>query len=336
VPLPGYLIHIGPHKTGTTYLQHAFTRLRPELAARGICYPPQWGGDHGHHQLAEQISARDDAALEAEFARLNHSSAETILLSSETLSYFGDNDVRRLHALLGGNPATVVFYCRRWSELIPSSWREMVKHGSLMTMPEFVLSCLADPAASPLVNFAHVLGRYAAVFGPANLRLVSYNGVLEASQDLMTHFCRSFLAWPNPPSSGSDRVNESLNMVDSEIIRALNALEWTRAREQRQRFYRHFLAAKATLPVRWLVQNAMQYTVESLCIDDAADALARLHAGILEQYRDVLVAPSPGGLFEPRASQVRYVRTDYVMAPGVLETLRDMQTKLLAAGPATA
>src|SRR6185312_4862270 len=36
---PRYVIHIGPHKTGTTYLQHAFAKTQKELLAEGIYYP---------------------------------------------------------------------------------------------------------------------------------------------------------------------------------------------------------------------------------------------------------------------------------------------------------
>jgi hypothetical protein len=331
--VPRYLLHIGPHKTGTTYLQRSFDQLRPVLAARGICYPDCWGGADGHTSLAEQIQTGNDHVSREEFRRLNQAGWDTVLLSSETLSYFSDDEVRRLHALLEGEPATVVFYCRRWSELIPSSWREMVKHGSLMTMPEFALSCLGDPTASEVVNFDRVLARYAAVFGAGNLRIASYNGVLEADEDLLVHFCRSFLAWPDVPPTGVGRVNESLDMVDSEILRALNALEWTRAREARLRLYHRYMAARDTLPVRWLVEQSIQYTVDSIRIDDAAPPLARLHSDIARRYRPVLVPPSPGsGLFEPRSSGVLYIRPDYIWAEGVMETLRGMQETLLAAG----
>jgi hypothetical protein len=330
--LPRYLIHIGPHKTGTTYLQHAFTRLRPALAARGTLYPDMWGDMHGHHRLAARLAAGSE--LPAAFDQLNRLGADTILLSSETFAYSGDADVRRLHALLAGEPATVVFYCRRWSELIPSCWRESVKHGSLMTLPEFALSCLGDPMASEYVNFEHVLGRYAAVFGPGALRIVSYNSVLEGGTDLLTHFCQHFLSWPNPPPDGPARINESLDMVDSEIIRALNALDWTRARDDRQRLYEPFLREKANLAVRWLIENAMRFTVDSIRIDDAAPALARLHAELARRYQAALVPPSPASrLFKPRCADVNYVRTDYLFAAGVMDTLRDMQSKLLTAKP---
>ncbi len=108
----------------------------------------------------------------------------------------------------------MVFYCRRWSELIPSLWREAIKHGSLTTFPEFVLSCLADPVSAEELNFDLVLARYMSVFGARALRLVSYNGVMEAQMDLLTHFCQHFLGWSDPPRPGSiGSTNHSIWLI---------------------------------------------------------------------------------------------------------------------------
>jgi hypothetical protein len=223
----------------------------------------------------------------------------------------------------------VVFYARRWSELIPSCWRESVKHGSLVTLPEYVLTCLADPTISPIANFCHVLDRYAAVFGAGAIRIVSYNGVLEAGEDLLTHFCRLFLSWPDPPPTGLGRVNPSLDMVDSEMIRTLNTLEWTRARDARQLLHERYLEAKADLPVRWIIEKSMQFVVNTLRIDDAAPALAHLHKTIADRYGSARVPPvAAEGLFEPRIADVNYVRPDYLLAEGVIEVVRDMQATL--------
>jgi hypothetical protein len=328
--VPRYLLHIGPYKTGSTYLQHAFTQLRPELAARGIVYPDTWGGLHGHHTLVAALANDNDATLQDAFGALNRSMADVILLSSEEFVKLDETAILRLQDLLGGAPVTVVFYCRRWSETIPSLWREVVKHGSLTTLPEFALSCLADPIASQEINFEPILARYTAVFGGRALRLVSYNGVIEAGIDLLTHFCQHFLGWPNPPPTGLDRVNQSLDMVDTEIIRALNALEWIRAREDREKLYKPYLDAKAELPVRFLVEKSMQYLVNSIRFDDAAPALARLHNHLAERYESMLVPPVPvASLFRPQRAEVNYIRQDYLFAEEVMDTLRAIQAKLL-------
>ncbi|HBK06163.1 MAG TPA: hypothetical protein DDZ81_09885 [Acetobacteraceae bacterium] len=208
-----------------------------------------------------------------------------------------------------------------------------MKHGSLLTLPEFTLQCLADPVASRLVNFSQVLARYARFFGPNALRIASYNGTIEAGEDLLIHFCRHFLAWPDPPPTGIGRVNESLDMVDSEIIRALNALEWTRAREGRQRLYHRYIEARPSLPIQSIVESAMQFTVDAVRIDDAAPALAQLHANLSGHYRYAMVEPMPpDGLFAPRCMDVNYIRNDYLFADGVMEKLRNIQATLLQAG----
>ena len=37
-----FIIHIGPHKTGSTYLQNHLTQNRAALIGRGIYYPREW------------------------------------------------------------------------------------------------------------------------------------------------------------------------------------------------------------------------------------------------------------------------------------------------------
>ncbi len=47
VPRGGLLLHIGPHKTGTTALQAAFAEARPRLETFGVSYPGQHAAPHG-------------------------------------------------------------------------------------------------------------------------------------------------------------------------------------------------------------------------------------------------------------------------------------------------
>ena len=330
--MPRYLIHIGPHKTGTTYLQQSFDRLRAQFAIRGVCYPDTWGGPHGHPRLFDQLRANNEAAEKPAFDELNRAAWDTVLLSSEFFSYFTDDEVRCLRALLDGHPATIVFYCRRWSQLIPSGWREMLKHGWLETLTDYGMSCLADPAASELLNFDLVLHRYADVFGAASLRIVSYNSVLESGDDLLPHFCRHFLNWSQVPHPGFGKVNKSLDKVDSEVIRALNALHWARTRKASSQLYHRYLAARPTLPVNWLIQHAMRFTVNTMRINDAALGLAQLHADIVRLYRHALVPPCPTGrLFTSCTNNVEYIRSDYLLMPGVMDKLSEMLDTLLAA-----
>jgi len=74
-----FVIHVGPHKTGTTYLQEAFAHLRPYLAERGVHYPSLWGGV-AHYQLYDELATIPNPALEAQFARLRTAGHPTVLM----------------------------------------------------------------------------------------------------------------------------------------------------------------------------------------------------------------------------------------------------------------
>jgi hypothetical protein len=57
--------------------------------------------------------------------------------------------------------------------------------------------------------------------------------------------------------------------------------------------------------------------------------LGRLHADLVQRYKDALVPPFPvGSLFKPGCADVNYIRQDYLFADEVLDTLRGIQAKL--------
>jgi hypothetical protein len=66
--------------------------------------------------------------------------------------------------------------------------------------------------------------------------------------DLLTHSCQHVPSWANPPATGFDRVNASPGMVENEMTQAVNALEWTRAVEGRERPHQPFLQETQDLP----------------------------------------------------------------------------------------
>ena len=325
-----YIVHIGPHKTGTTYLQHAFTQMRPVLRGRGVSYPEPWGSIHGHHILTDRLLHGDDEALRVQFAWLEGDPAiETVLLSSETLAYLDDGQVARLRQLLGASPATVVFYFRRWSEVVPSNWRQVLQGGAKETLPGFVAALMANPLVHPIVNFALVLDRYACVFGAENIRVASYSAVMDSGEDLLVHFCRNFLDWPDPPPNEIGLVNQSMDMVDCEIMRTLNVLEAIRGGKPGTWLYYLYRDNKAALPIGEIVERSMQYSVETLRIDDRT--LGQLHGYLAQRYRYAMAPPSADEmLFEPRTAAINFVNQEYLLRPGILDLMRHAHLALLA------
>ena len=118
--MPRYVIHIGPHKTGTTYLQVLFRQLAPQLRQRGIFYPLEWVGDHspGHVRLVQRLRAGQDEVLADEFDALHASAYEIVLISAEDLSILPRESVALLKSYLREQPVSILFYFRGWLGLL--------------------------------------------------------------------------------------------------------------------------------------------------------------------------------------------------------------------------
>jgi transposase len=55
------------------------------------------------------------------------------------------------------------------------------------------------------------------------------SNVLDIGDDLFISFCKNLLSWDDPPKPNSERVNTSLNPIDVELLRSLNAMETAHA-----------------------------------------------------------------------------------------------------------
>jgi hypothetical protein len=322
--MPRYIIHVGPHKTGSTYLQVQFERLAPHLRARGIVYPSNWLHSRapGHFLLAERLRTGTDAALADEFRALNSLDCETILISSEELSSLPVESIALLKSYLEIHETRIVYYCRRWLELLPSKWQETVKHGHTWSFPEFMTANLVNPFGSNNLNYANELSRFEQVFGLERLFLVSYSNVVERDLDLSAHFFRSFLSWPNVPITEGMRPNQSLSILDIELIRALNGLAKIAGRPRDAVIRSKYLAGKKALDLS-LLYGAMERHRESFWFNENSRILKTLHQEIFEKYGSRLVPPrSALFFFLQKKGTIEYINQDYLLEIGVAESLQ--------------
>lgn len=136
------LIHVGPHKTGTTTIQHFLTRNYLPLLRQGVLYPEAGRREDGrlthyHHPLMRALLADDRAAvarhadeLRAEIAKAQPAA---LLLSSEMLARpnLGPEPFARLRALFPSAGRSWLHYLRRQEDLLASLYAEGVKRGTL-------------------------------------------------------------------------------------------------------------------------------------------------------------------------------------------------------------
>lgn len=135
------ILHIGTHKTGTTSIQIALSKARPQLKNKGILYPRTDREPHPnlakHSSTFSAANSNDDLVAENERAILLNefklSKCHTMILSDEGLSI---NTVNRLKMIEFFKPfksnfeISIICYVRRQDFLIESLYNQFVKDQS--------------------------------------------------------------------------------------------------------------------------------------------------------------------------------------------------------------
>ncbi len=229
------LVHIGPHKTGTTAIQGAFHRSRDLLADHGVSY---FGEVAGVSHLRGALAVTQRAGLLGEtvpnmshWTRLVEQVAAAgdrrVLVSSEFFADAADAVAQRVVSELGDTRAHVVVTLRPLTKIMPSQWQQYVQNGQLMPYLDWLDGILNRPvskAPTPTFWQRHrhdkLITRWAAAAGASNVTVV----VVDESNPLtLLRTFESLLRLPDGflvPEEGS--ANRSLTLGEVELIRLLN------------------------------------------------------------------------------------------------------------------
>lgn len=146
-------LHVGLHKTGTTSIQLALTKSRPQLRQAGVLYPlagvPKWA-PFGHHLLAWSMATRPEyvpyfnsnrASFTAEqrdrlwadlHDEIGSAGCPRVALSSEEFDMLDGGEIAALGARLAPYDVTPIIFIRNYVDLIESSFRTSVVHSSYL------------------------------------------------------------------------------------------------------------------------------------------------------------------------------------------------------------
>ena len=334
-----FVIHIGPHKTGSTYLQYKLMAGRTRLAALGVLIPSIWSDmPHlpGHHGIYRRVRKRELDLLRREFQDLKAPEDGIVVVSSESLKDLTREEVALFAAALPAGQVKVVYYCRRWSELLPSAWQENVKQGMDQTLPMFLDQRTRTIRQSLLFNYGIVVDRYMSAFGEKNVALVSYSNLADEGLDLARHFVSAFLPGragqvePDDWAVSSSRPNASMGAVETEIVRVLNETHRRRGGEPGGAIREWYLREGQDLSSGELAA-AMNGSLAEEEISDAAQGRDALHTWLYARYGRSMVPPlSAGGLFTPRRNLYRVVSGDYLAVAGMGGLVEDAYRRFLS------
>ncbi len=324
---PRFVIHIGPHKTGSTFLQLCFRDNRAALLERGVLFPPLWEHSQGSPSqsgFTQRLERGELAELAAELDAVMTPGVETVLISSENLSVLELPAVQGLGQVLAGSAVEFVFYLRRWSDLLPSSFQERVKQGAPRPLPDFALTHLKNPFSSRLLNWELKTAPFREVFGEASIRTVCYSVLRDREQDIFRHFARSFLGWDDAPTVVRTPVNESRSATEIELLRALNAMSARRGLPENSALRDRFDLMQRSFDLD-AIYAAIENYRETLIFRDDWEPLATLHERLAERFRTNLVPPHPPAkLFRPKRKDLSFFAADYLAEPGIADAIRDI------------
>jgi hypothetical protein len=222
--MPTLYLHVGPHKTGSTYLQAEFTDQWKALLSQGVLYP-ETGREflRGHHNIAwffkgRQLINIQRPVLHERLMTLANSESEKILLSSENFMRLADTDLKELRSYFPRYDFHTIYFQRRDPKFFLSLWNETIKHGSISPLNETDLDSLAASYAyNPFDHDENIfrlkagLGGEVTSFDYTEMRSQGAN-ILDVVCDLLKVRLNSIVKTVNP----------SLPIETLELIRAAN------------------------------------------------------------------------------------------------------------------
>jgi hypothetical protein len=261
------LIHIGPHKTGTTAIQGAFHRNRKLLGAFGVRY---FGEVSGVRHLRGALAINHRALLGekvpdiSHWARLVEKVAAAgdwrVLVSSEFFADSNEAVAQQVVRELAGSRAHILVTLRPLAKIMPSQWQQYVQNGKPMPYAEWLDGILNRPVSkAPTPTFWHrhrhdkLIARWADAAGANKVTAV----VVDESDPLMLlRTFESLLGLPDGFLVPEERAaNRSLTHGEVELIRLLNEefkrREWpgdAYARFMRRGVVRHLKAGYQPKP----------------------------------------------------------------------------------------
>ncbi|CAA9363344.1 MAG: hypothetical protein AVDCRST_MAG36-2829 [uncultured Nocardioidaceae bacterium] len=225
------LLHIGPHKTGSTTLQLGFHRNRERLREQGVHY----AGPSSQPMTAAMVAATgtllptqapEMAGTWDELVDEVHAvDADRTVISSE---FFCEADATRTTQLLDrlGDRTQVVITLRPLARILASQWQQFVQNRLATGYPDWLEAVLGDVGTAETPSFwkrhrhDELVRRWAACAGPGRVTVVVLDegdpeALLRTFEELVTVEAGTL-------DPGDVSANRSLRHAEVELLRRFN------------------------------------------------------------------------------------------------------------------
>ncbi|HSE10458.1 MAG TPA: hypothetical protein VLB29_17485 [Nocardioidaceae bacterium] len=227
-------LHVGAPKTGTTYLQDRLAANSESLAEHDIHFPRgPLGRDPGHTHFRSALdllgedwggpSGHAEGYWEALMRKVRRTRG-TVIISHEILSAAPKEKVAKAMADLEGSDVHVVFSARDVARQLPAFWQESIKQGRRWTFAKFLEAAQNDDDLWFWRSqcLPKVLSRWGAGLEPDHIHLVTVPPPGGPRGELWQRFCTVFGIDPSWVPKESERINPSMGIAETALIRRLN------------------------------------------------------------------------------------------------------------------
>ena len=295
------LLHVGPHKTATTWLQHNFHHNIKALEQAGWCYPQTGVRVRvAHHDLSDNAAeifddtsakVRELKSIAAKAARKNLN----ILLSSEGFRNWKPKHLERLQAIMAPHQLHVVYCVRDPASMLYSFWAQQIRTGLQRSFPEFSDKQFAKPARSKVLNpLAEI--KPLAELPDARLTILLYDEIRRQNRDIFDVFVTDILKLAPLPHAEDARSNDRQPIEMTEFMRLvlIRIGNWKEDADVNIGRAFHYMLPKAKEDRIVEAVAAVQSARRSVVIDRKQRIFAKVERLLLAGYRPLMI-PQPQG-----------------------------------------
>lgn len=256
------IVHVGAPKTGTSFVQSVLFENRELLAEQGLTYPA--GRFDAHFLAALDLMQLPWGGIEREAVGAWDRLAEEVraapglaVVSHEILARATRAQVARALDSFGDAEVHVVYSARDLVRQLPAEWQENVKHRRTVRYADFLAKVRDPERPHPLASWfwgvqevPDVLARWGDTLPPEQVHLVTVPRPGAPRDLLWERFAHLLGIDPGEHQPDPTRVNASLGVPESALVRRLNVAVLERVAPVHYREFVRELLAHRTLAGR--------------------------------------------------------------------------------------
>ncbi len=220
-------LHVGPVKTGSTYLQDLLWRNRHHLARQGYQHP----GEHDNEMWLASNDVQDQAFIHFEMPEAVGVWAKVCervlgfdgpsVISHEVLGMSTEEHIARIVDSLQPARLHVVVMARSLAPMLPSLWQEKIKMVDPdISWPDFLAA--EQKTGSPVTDASLIVQRWLAHVPPAQIHVVTVPPRGADPEVLLDRFADALGIDRSTWDTDGGAANQSLDRVQVELLRRLN------------------------------------------------------------------------------------------------------------------